>query len=219
MKQVTDTPHRSTAQMKKRTMTKMLLTPAVGGNVKRLLLPGQVCHPDTPITVLSTPVLTLSLTASMRESSRAATSEVSESDQDTYGGQRGRTFAKKHRQKLQGIASGSGTPQLGEVRFSSRRAAKVATYNEDENFDNFEEEDDTENLTPNYWTYAEEDHTPSIDAILNHRVIEGIGAQTESMPSVHSTDHATDKDIPDKHDYEFHVSLQQHPTCACCALT
>lgn len=142
----------------------------------------------------------------MRESSRAATSEVSESDQDTYGGQRGRTFAKKHRQKLQGVASGSGTPQLGEVRFSSRRAAKVSTYNEDENFDNFEEEDDTENVTPNYWTYAEEDNTPAIDAILNHRVIEGIGAHTASVKCCQSTDLPTEKDIPDKHDYEFYVS-------------
>lgn len=207
MKQLIDMLHRSTALMKTRTMTRTLLTPAVVGNVKRLLLPGQVRHPDTPISVLSSAVLTLSLTASMRTSSRAATSEVSESEQDTYGGQRGRTFANKHRQKLQGVASGSGTPQLAEVRFSSRRAAKVATYNEDENFDNFEE-DDTENLTPNYWTYAEEDHTPSIDAILNHRVIEGNGAQTESVPCLDSTDHATEKDIPDKHDYEFNVSLQ-----------
>ncbi|GIZ40898.1 hypothetical protein CKM354_000421900 [Cercospora kikuchii] len=128
--------------------------------------------------------------SSIRESSRAATSDVSDSDQDTYGGQRGRTFAKKHRQKMQDIASGSGTPNLGEVRFSSRRAAKVTTYNEDENFDEFEE-DDTENLTPNYWTYAEEDNTPAIDAILNHRVIEGV--ETE---------------LPDKHDYEFYIKWQ-----------
>ncbi|KAI5369922.1 Putative chromo/chromo shadow domain, helicase, Helicase superfamily 1/2, ATP-binding protein [Septoria linicola] len=128
--------------------------------------------------------------SSIRESSRAATSDVSDSDQDTYGGQRGRTFAKKHRQRLQDVASGSGTPQLGEVRFSSRRAGKVTTYNEDENFDNFEEDDD-DNTTPNYWTYAEEDNTPAIDAILTHRVMEG-----------------TEKEVLDKHDYEFNIKWQ-----------
>lgn len=73
---------------------------------------------------------------------------------------------------MQAIASGSGTPQLSEVRFSSRRAAKVTTYNEDEGFD-FSEED-TENMTPNYY-YAEEDTRPSIDQVLNHRLLEGVG--------------------------------------------
>lgn len=150
--------------------------------------------------------LTLFLTASIRESSRAVASDGTESDQDTYGGQRGRTFAKKQRQKLQGVASGSGTPQLGEVRFSSRRAAKVTTYNEDENFDNFEEED-TENVTPNDWTYVEEENTPAIDLILNHRVVEGVGAYSAIVTCCDCTDRPLEKDTPDKHDYEFYVSL------------
>lgn len=108
-----------------------------------------------------------------RESSRPLSSAQTESEDDTYGGQRGRTFAKKQRQKLQAMTSGSGTPQLSEVRFSTRRAAKVTNYNEDDNFDLSEE--DTENMTPNYWTYAEEDTSPAIDVVLNHRLKEGTG--------------------------------------------
>lgn len=99
------------------------------------------------------------------------TSAQDESEDDTYGGQRGRTFAKKHRKRLQAVASGGGTPDLSEVRFSSRRAAKVANYNEDDGLNLSEE--DTENLTPAYWTY--EDTGPAIDQVLNHRLKEGAG--------------------------------------------
>ena len=73
---------------------------------------------------------------------------------------------------MQAIASGGDTPQLSEVRFSTRRAAKVATYNEDDDLGLSEE--DTENMTPNYWTYVE-DNTPAIDQVLNHRLKEGAG--------------------------------------------
>ena len=94
-------------------------------------------------------------------------------EDDTYGGQRGRTFAKKHRQKLQQVAaSGGDTPNLSEIRFSTRRAAKVQNYNEDDGLGLSEEDDDT--TTPNYWTYAE-DTSPAIDVVLNHRLKEGVG--------------------------------------------
>lgn len=75
---------------------------------------------------------------------------------------------------MQAIASGNGTPQLGEVRFSTRRAAKVANYNEDDDLGLSDE--DTDNMTPSYWTY-EEDTTPWIDLVLNHRLKEGAGVQ------------------------------------------
>ncbi|KAL1306662.1 hypothetical protein AAFC00_005335 [Neodothiora populina] len=125
--------------------------------------------------------------ASTRPSStRQPTASNSDSDSDTYGGARGRDFAKKHRRRLQG-ASSRGTPTTSEVRFSTRRAAKVTTYNEDDG-DDFEEEDDSENLTPNYWASAEND-APAIDIVLNHRLIE-------------------DTKHPDKHDYEFFIKWQ-----------
>lgn len=102
-----------------------------------------------------------------------------ESDEDdTYGGQRGRAFAKKNRQKLQSAGSGSGTPLVGELRFSTRKAAKVTNYNEDDDLDLSEE--DTENMTPNYWTYVE-DNSPAIDQVLNHRLKEGAGEYTTTL--------------------------------------
>lgn len=78
---------------------------------------------------------------------------------------------------MQAVASGGDTPQLSEVRFSTRRAAKVANYNEDDGY-GLSEEDDTENLTPNYYYAYEEDNSPAIDAILNHRLKEGAGTSS-----------------------------------------
>ena len=59
---------------------------------------------------------------------------------------------------------------MSEVRFSSRRAAKVTNYAEEEDLGLSDE--DTE-MTPNY--YYTEDAGPAIDLVLNHRVKEGVG--------------------------------------------
>ncbi|KAK4547352.1 hypothetical protein LTR36_001008 [Oleoguttula mirabilis] len=130
------------------------------------------------------------MTASAREGySEQPPSPRSESQEDdTYGGQRGRTFAKKHRQQLQAAASGRGTPQLSEVRFSTRRAGKVTTYNEDDKFGLSDEE--TEEMTPNYY-YSYEDEAAAIDQVLNHRLKEGADSTTA-----------------DKQDYEFYIKWQ-----------
>ncbi|WPG99478.1 chromodomain helicase hrp3 [Acrodontium crateriforme] len=122
--------------------------------------------------------------SSIQPESPASESE----DDDTYGGQRGRTFAKKHRQKLQAGNSGRGTPQLSEVRFSTRKAAKVTSYNDDD--DELGLSDDDTEMTPAYY-YVEEDNSPAVDAILNHRLKENADA--------------TD---PDKHDFEFYIKWQ-----------
>ena len=104
----------------------------------------------------------------------AASASDAESEDDIYGGQRGRTFAKKHRQ-LKAAVSGQDTPNLSAVRFSTRRAAKTTNYNEDDELGLSEE--DTENMTPNYWSYVD-DSTPAIDQVLNHRLKEGAGKQS-----------------------------------------
>lgn len=110
-----------------------------------------------------------------RETAASGPSSVAgESEDDTYGGQRGRTFAKKHRRRL-AAASGTNTPDLSEVRFSTRRAGKVANYNEDDGLNLSEE--DTEDVTPAYWTYTE-DTGWAIDVVLNHRLKEGKGMLT-----------------------------------------
>lgn len=131
--------------------------------------PGTSCAASPALPFLDICLLN---TASTKDVNSVPPSSRSESEDDTYGGQRGRTFAKKQRQRLQAVASGRDTPNLSEVRFSTRRAAKVATYNEDDDLGLSEE--DTENMTPNYWTYVE-DNAPAIDQVLNHRLKEGAG--------------------------------------------
>ncbi|KAK3704274.1 ATP-dependent DNA helicase Hrp3 [Vermiconidia calcicola] len=126
--------------------------------------------------------------ASTKENVVSEQSPSGSEEDDTYGGQRGRTFAKKHRRILQAAASGRDTPNMSEVRFSTRRAAKVSNYNVEEDLGLSDE--DTENLTPNYWTYTE-DNTPAIDQVLNHRLKEEV-----------------DSKGPDKHDFEFFIKWQ-----------
>ncbi|KAF2153060.1 hypothetical protein K461DRAFT_293353 [Myriangium duriaei CBS 260.36] len=112
----------------------------------------------------------------------------SDSD-DVYGGARGREFAKKHRRLKAAAAASRDSPSLADVRFSTRRAAKVSNYNEDD--DDMFEEDDADNMTPNYWVTAAEDVGPAIDVVLNHKVREGV-----------------DPPATDKHDYEFFIKWQ-----------
>lgn len=105
---------------------------------------------------------------------------------------------------MQANTSGSGTPQLGEVRFSTRRAAKVANYDDDQDL-GLSEVDDSDTATPSY--YYVEDNTPAIDAILNHRLKEGIGmVGIVEDGALDSTDTLlTEAANSDKHDYEFYV--------------
>jgi len=113
----------------------------------------------------------------------------SEDDSDAYGGRRAKT-TKKQRRRLQQSAE-SLTPIHAEVRFSTRRAAKVSNYNEDEDDDMFDE-DDPDILTPSYWANGQEDNSPAIDIVLNHRLKPGISTPTSS-----------------KEDYEFLIKWQQ----------
>jgi chromodomain-helicase-DNA-binding protein 1 len=122
---------------------------------------------------LSVPQLTLlASTRTGNNSSIQPSSDEEQSDEDdVYGGAKGRTFARKHRRQKQASASGAGTPQLGEVRFSTRQAAKVTNYNEEDDYGLSEE--DTENVTANNW--VPEQTGPSVDTVLNHRLIHGAG--------------------------------------------
>ena len=73
----------------------------------------------------------------------------------------------KHRRPIQ--STRDTTPAHGELRFSTRKAAKVSNYNEDDD-DMFDDEDD---MMPQAWTAAADDNTPAIDVVLNHRLREG----------------------------------------------
>lgn len=69
------------------------------------------------------------------------------------------------------------------MRFSTRQAAKVTNYNEEEDYGLSEE--DTETVTPSTW--AVEPTGPSVDTVLNHRLIEGAG-ECHSFPSEGSSE-------------------------------
>ncbi|KAJ9602080.1 ATP-dependent DNA helicase Hrp3 [Cladophialophora chaetospira] len=109
-------------------------------------------------------------------------------DSDAYGGRRAKLSKKQRRRLLQ--SAESLTPQHAEIRFSTRRAAKVSNYNEDEDDDMFEDDDQT--LTPNYWVNGQEDTGPAIDIVLNHRLKADITTPTKT-----------------KDDYEFLIKWQQ----------
>ena len=66
------------------------------------------------------------------------------------------------------------------MRFSTRKAAKVSNYNEDD--EDMFEEDDAEMLTPNYWTTTADENIAAIDAILNHRIRQHISMT--SFPNI-----------------------------------
>lgn len=88
----------------------------------------------------------------------------SESDIDAYGGSRRAAAKKNHRRSVQ--PTRDITPAHGEVRFSTRKAAKVSNYNEDDD-DMFDDEADM--VPQGYWMAGPEEDVPAIDAVLNHR--------------------------------------------------
>ncbi|KAL1973650.1 hypothetical protein VTN31DRAFT_6285 [Thermomyces dupontii] len=102
-----------------------------------------------------------------KRSSRSMT-PWSESDSDTddeeYGGPRARARRLKQRRQVQ-------QPPAEIPRFSTRNATKVANYNEDSDDSMFEDEED---LAPNYWVTAEEDNSPAVDVVLDHRFKDGV---------------------------------------------
>lgn len=113
-----------------------------------------------------------SCTASKQPTPSANSAPDSESDVATYGGsRRGLTAKKQQRRILQPALDPS--PSHAEVRFSTRRAARVSNYNEDDD-DDFNEEEDYDELHPDNQSTPNV-NTPTIDIILNHRLREGVG--------------------------------------------
>ncbi len=105
--------------------------------------------------------------ASKQHTPSARSLSDSESDIDAYGGSRRALAAKKHQRRSLQPARDI-TPAHGEVRFSTRKSAKVSNYNEDDD-DMFDDEADT--MPQSYWATPEDD-APAIDAVLNHRLLD-----------------------------------------------
>ncbi|KAK4154619.1 P-loop containing nucleoside triphosphate hydrolase protein [Chaetomidium leptoderma] len=117
----------------------------------------------------------------------ARQTSADDSDSDTYGGAKARSFRKKARrqQELQPALA------LAEKRWSSRRAAQVSAgaYQESD-VDHDENEDEA---TPGYWAAADvEDNSPYIERILRHRPQEGVELTPDAT----------------RHDFEFFIKWQ-----------
>ncbi|KAL2171861.1 hypothetical protein VTG60DRAFT_1248 [Thermothelomyces hinnuleus] len=110
---------------------------------------------------------------------------VDDSDSDTYGGAKARSFRKKVRrqQELQP------TLALAEKRWSNRRAAQVSAGAYQESDVDDEDEDE---VTPGYWAADVEDNSPYIEKILRHRPKEGVELSPEST----------------RHDFEYYIKWQ-----------
>lgn len=102
----------------------------------------------------------------------------SDSESDAYGGARLKSKSKKNRRRQ--LESGMSPAAFGEKRWSNRRAAQVTAgaYQESD-----AEEDDLETLdTPEQgWSYAAEDTSPYIDAVLQHRLQDGVEFANEDI--------------------------------------
>jgi chromodomain-helicase-DNA-binding protein 1 len=97
----------------------------------------------------------------------------SDSESDAYVGARRNIPTKKQRQRQHAVAAGREPPSQAEVRFSARRTAQVANYNDEEDEDEFVEDDDE--MISNYYANASEETGPVIDKVLDHKPKEGIG--------------------------------------------
>ena len=121
------------------------------------------------------------------QASRSPRTTNTGSDSDIYGTARRSKSSKKRRHVSSQNGYDSGVAH-GEIRFSTRKAAR-ANYNEEAS-DNFEEEVD-ENAE-GYWPTIE-DTTPAIDAVLDHRWRDDITRDTLN---------------PGRDDFEYNVKWQ-----------
>lgn len=110
---------------------------------------------------------------------------MDDSDSDTYGGAKARSFQRKARrqQELQPALA------LAEKRWSSRRAAQVSAgaYQESD------VDDDEDEATPYNWAADEEDNSPYIEKILRHRLKEGVELTPDAT----------------RHDFEYFIKWQK----------
>ena len=84
--------------------------------------------------------------------------------------------AKKHQRRSVPPTNDSNTAH-GEVRFSTRKAAKVSNYNEEDDDDMFDDESD---MLPQSYYAGPEENVQAIDAVLNHRKRNEIGTAGNS---------------------------------------
>ena len=150
------------------------------------------------------------LLVSKHNTPSAQSPSESESDIDDYGGSRRAAAKRTNRRSVQ--PTRDITPAHGEVRFSTRKAAKVSNYNEDDD-DMFDDEADM--VAQEYWTAGPDENVPAIDAVLNHRLRNDTGQQYGRVVVESETDLSTGKEIvdPGRDDFEYYVSIKL-PNCS-----
>ncbi|KAI9775977.1 MAG: hypothetical protein M1839_000676 [Geoglossum umbratile] len=128
---------------------------------------------------------------SRRTTPARQTPSTSVSDSDEYSAPN-RKASKKGRRRFEATTTLL-EPSHAEQRFSSRRAAKIASYNEDD--DEALSEDESDILTPSNRPTDVDESVRAIDIVLNHRVKE------------HSTTLESDRG---RDDYQFFIKWQNH---------
>ena len=128
----------------------------------------------------------------------------SESDIDAYGGSRRAAAKKNHRRSVQ--PTRDITPAHGEVRFSTRKAARVSNYNEEDD-DMFDDEADM--VPQEYWTAGPEENVPAIDAVLNHKLREDTSQRHARLVVGSETNMPIGKEVtdPGRDDFKYYVSV------------
>lgn len=106
---------------------------------------------------------------SLRSSPSLSSTIESDSPNEAHSKRRirgtGGSHKSRHRPSVKEL------PSNGEIRFSTRKAAKVSNYKEDDDDDMFEDESNM--ITDNYWANWPDENLPAIDAVLDHRLREG----------------------------------------------
>lgn len=115
---------------------------------------------------------------SKRPSRSAASSDEDSESDDDYGGPKARNKGKRRRIMQ---SRSSAEPIHGEIRFSTRRAARVSNYNEDEDDDDLLDDDDLQYTGADYWVAEPDENIPAIDVVLNHRYKPGVDPQGNDL--------------------------------------
>ena len=185
------------------------------GSVEKMFLPPEVIfalrYPfavDLPFSALNA---YWHLAASKQNTPSAQSPSESESDIDAYGGSRRAAVKKNHRRSVQ--PTRDITPAHGEVRFSTRKAAKVSNYNEDDD-DMFDDEADT--LPQGSWAAAPDENVPAIDAVFNHRLREDTGQRYDEVILEAKANMLTGKEVtePGRDDFEYYVRITIPNRCS-----
>ena len=115
------------------------------------------------------PLTSFVFVGSLDSSPSLSSTLESDSPVESRSKHRIRGTATSHRPQPRPVAKD--LPTNGEIRFSTRKAAKVYNYAEDDDDDIFEDESNA--VTDNYWAHWPDENLPAIDAILDHRLREG----------------------------------------------